>query len=90
MMPTRKEGEMTVVKNRRGWKPEDQYYGINIQTYRIMSSLTQEQLADVTGMTQNKICLLENRQAKLGAAEAKLIARALGVSVDTLLAVRGS
>ena len=65
-------------------------YGLHLATLRQAAGLTQQQLADAVGVKQSNIAFWE-RAAKPPRGEVlPALAKALGVSIDELLAVSAS
>lgn len=63
--------------------------GQNIKRIRKQKGITQEQLADMTGISKVHISNMENANTKVSLASLVKIASALGTSVDWMLGVDG-
>lgn len=62
-----------------------QYAIVSLRELRKRRNLTQVQLAKLARLSQPEISQLENGNQNLGPKRAKRLARALGVSVESLL-----
>jgi len=57
--------------------------GESVKILRELQELSQNALADLTGIPQSTISAIENDRVRLGVERAKILARALSCSTDT-------
>jgi transcriptional regulator with XRE-family HTH domain len=62
---------------RKARKTVDVSVGESVRIIRELQELTQNELADLTGIPQSTISAIENERVNLGVERAKIIARAL-------------
>ena len=62
---------------RRARKTVDVSVGESVRIIRELQEMTQNELADLTGIPQSTISAIENSRVNLGVERAKIIARAL-------------
>ncbi|MBQ4513634.1 MAG: helix-turn-helix transcriptional regulator [Anaerolineaceae bacterium] len=59
---------------------------MNLKEIRLARGMTQQQLADASGITQSMICRLESREAMPSVETLKALSKVLECSIDELLA----
>ena len=78
MLTSTGEGEMMNKRDfRKARRRIDVSVGESVRILRELQELSQNQLADLTGIPQSTISAIENNRVNLGVERAKVIARAL-------------
>lgn len=70
---------------RRAWERTDVSVGESVRIIRELQELSQNQLAEMTGIPQSTISAIERDRVNLGVERAKVLARALKVHPAVLV-----